>query len=274
MSLYGGYDDDPDLAECYDFVPAYGPGVDVAFYLHHCLSTDGEILELGCGTGRVLIPAAQLGCRITGLDFSRGMLARCRRKLSTLSAEVRNRVTLLEGDMTCFELARQYSVIIIPFRPLEHLLEHQEQRSCFSAIRRHLLPGGVVAFDVSNSAAPGYGDRANPRGVVTVNCERPGGRLRECAITTASGGPHEGGCVGIETTYDVRDSSGASRRIQQLYKLHCYTVSDLFAHLKAVGLAAEQVSGDFDGSKYSEFSPEIICVARAGTSDETVPSTV
>ena len=68
-----GYDAASDLPELYDHIPIYNSRPDIGFYTGLC-GEAGEALELGCGTGRILIPAARAGCRMTGLDQSAGML--------------------------------------------------------------------------------------------------------------------------------------------------------------------------------------------------------
>jgi SAM-dependent methyltransferase len=74
MSAYGGYVDQPIMAELYDLVPGYAKRTDIDFYVQYCVTAGGPILELGCGTGRILLPAAEAGC-VTGLDISKHMLA-------------------------------------------------------------------------------------------------------------------------------------------------------------------------------------------------------
>src|SRR6516162_4197801 len=98
-----GYNTHPELAELYDHIPAYNSRRDVDFYVDLCRQT-GEVLELGCGTGRVLLAAAQAGCAVTGLDNSKHMLARCRAKADASGSGVRDRITLVEADMTDFQL--------------------------------------------------------------------------------------------------------------------------------------------------------------------------
>lgn len=77
---------------------------DIPFYLEHAQLANGEILEIACGTGRVTIPLAQAGCRVTGIDLSSYMLNRLHNKLEREPAAVSERVNLLEADMTNFEL--------------------------------------------------------------------------------------------------------------------------------------------------------------------------
>src|SRR5262245_42954499 len=70
------------IAPLYDLVPAYRDRGDIAFYLNAAKQASGDILEIGCGSGRVLIPIAREGHRITGLDVSAAMLDKCRDELA------------------------------------------------------------------------------------------------------------------------------------------------------------------------------------------------
>jgi hypothetical protein len=75
------------------------------------------------------------------------MLACCREKLSQLPRNVQQRVRLVAGDMTAFDLAEKFALIIIPFRPFQHLLAVEDQLACLIAAKRHLAPGGRQVFD-------------------------------------------------------------------------------------------------------------------------------
>ena len=83
-----GYNAHAELPELYDSIPLYNSRPDIDFYIDLCRQA-GEVLELGCGTGRILIPAAEAGAAITGLDQSKSMLARCRAKADALPDDAR-----------------------------------------------------------------------------------------------------------------------------------------------------------------------------------------
>ena len=98
MDTKGGYDS-PFLAEFYDSVEPYRQRQDIGFFVDMAQRSGGPVLELGCGTGRVLIPIAKSGIEIVGLDASPQMLSACREKLLKESANVRSKVTgLVQGD--------------------------------------------------------------------------------------------------------------------------------------------------------------------------------
>ncbi len=121
---------------------------DIDFYTELCLSTGGPVLEVGCGTGRTLVPCAEAGVEITGLDLSEDMLSFCRNSLITSNRHTADRVTLIQADMTNFELNTKFQLITTPFRPFQHLATVQEQLLCLSCIGNHLAPGGTFVLDI------------------------------------------------------------------------------------------------------------------------------
>jgi SAM-dependent methyltransferase len=149
------------LAHSYDAV--YGvmrdPSGDARFYRALAEEHGGPVLELGCGTGRVLLPIAALGIPCVGLDASAAMLAELRAKNPPAN------LTLVEGRMQDFDLGGpQFRLITVPFRAFQHLLDVESQLATLTCVRKHLLPGGSFAFDVFDPklswlVAPGDGER-------------------------------------------------------------------------------------------------------------------
>src|ERR1700735_3272598 len=90
--------------------------VDVPFYVDVARKSGGPVLEIACGTGRVLLPIAREGIEIEGVDISESMLTILRRNLAREPREVRERVTVHEGDMRGFRLAPKFPLGLIPFR--------------------------------------------------------------------------------------------------------------------------------------------------------------
>src|SRR3990172_922944 len=134
--------DDPlDLAELFDL--DYSDFTDdLPFYENLARRSDGPILELGVGTGRVAIHLAHARFEVWGIDVSDEMLARARCK-----ADLVGRLRLLSGDMRDFELERTFDLIFAAFGTFHHLLTPEDQLACLSCIRRHLAPGGLFVCD-------------------------------------------------------------------------------------------------------------------------------
>ncbi|MCJ7716549.1 MAG: methyltransferase domain-containing protein [Anaerolineales bacterium] len=120
------------------------------FFVDAARESRGPVLEVGCGTGRVLIPTARDGISITGLDLSEYMLDVCRESLANEPVEVQERVSLVQGDMRAFNLGKTFSMVTTPFRPFQHLLTVEDQISCLTSIHQHLDPGGTLILDIFN----------------------------------------------------------------------------------------------------------------------------
>ena len=144
------YDAFPDLPTVYDSVPVHATRPDVQFYVDEAGDAGGSVLEIGCGTGRVLLPIARAGHTITGVDASRYMLERCQTKLRAEPGEVQARVTLHLRDARSFDLGRKFDLVTAPFRVVQHLTTIEDQLGFLGSVSRHLAPGGRLAFDVFN----------------------------------------------------------------------------------------------------------------------------
>lgn len=144
---------------------------DARFYRRLARQHGGPVLEMGCGSGRVLLPIARAGVAVTGLDASPHMLAQLRHGLEREPATVRNRVELVEGDMRDADLRRTFPLVTAPFRAVQHLLTRDDQRAWLRTVARHLSPGGELVFDVFQ---PDYSYFAHPpQGLVDVERTDP-----------------------------------------------------------------------------------------------------
>ena len=115
-SLYDNF-----IAEYYDLSPIVTGRKDAHFYVSAAKEFGEPVLELGCGSGRVTLAVGQAGFRITELDLSQTMLAQAQGKIAKLPKEVRSRVTLVQGNMTNFDLDERFRLVIIPFRPFQRI---------------------------------------------------------------------------------------------------------------------------------------------------------
>ena len=122
--------------------------VDTPFYLELAKESGGPVLEIGCGTGRVLLPIAREGIDIHGVDNSGPMLGLLDEKLAREEPSVRNRVSLHAGDMRDLRLSRKFPLVTIPFRPMQHMYTLVDQVRALRSAAIHVSEGGVLAFDV------------------------------------------------------------------------------------------------------------------------------
>jgi ubiquinone/menaquinone biosynthesis C-methylase UbiE len=262
MNKYGGYQDLPILAELYDLTPGYTNRTDRDFYLNYCKESRGRILELGCGTGRILIPAAEAGCRITGLDSSEHMLAECREKLKEQPREVRDRTRLVHGDMCDFNLEDEFHLAIIPFRPFQHLIALEDQMACLKNISRHLVRGGRLVFDVFQVNLEYI---TNPKSAEEAEdmpeFKLPDGRLFRRTHRIA--GTHRTEQYNdVELIFYVTDLNGKTQRIVQAFPFRYFFRYEMEHLLARCGFEPLDLFGDFDRSPLTDESPEMIFVVE------------
>ena len=130
----------------YDYF-ATGIEGDVQFYVEEAKKAGSPVLEIGCGTGRILLPIVKAGVSVFGIDRAPAMLTVLREKVAKLDVELQRRVTLIEGDMRHFSLENRFSLITIPYRGINHLLTSEDQRLALTNIRDHLADNGRLIFN-------------------------------------------------------------------------------------------------------------------------------
>ena len=148
------YQATPFTVEFYDHMPFKQVAGDIDFYLGYAAEAAGPVLELGCGTGRVLMPLAERGTSITGLDISPLMLEACRAKLESLTAPVRERVSLVEASMHDFKLNERFGMIFSAFRSFQILIDVEDQLACLRCVSDHLQDDGRLILDVFDPYLP------------------------------------------------------------------------------------------------------------------------
>jgi SAM-dependent methyltransferase len=268
------------VSEYYDYVPPVAGRQDLDFYRRLGRETGGPILELGCGTGRILLAQAEEGHRVTGLDLSEAMLARARAKLADRAAEVRARVRLVQGDMTSFELGEKFRLVTIPFRPFQHLLEVPQQLACLAAAYRHLEPGGTLALDFFHTdprrmlaphlfalrgdlpdRAPGDDPASAPERYPHPEVELPGGR--RVLLSERTTGFHRATQTNdVELIYTVTGRDGRKERFVFAFTVRYFFRYEVEHLLARAGFQLVTTWGNFDRSPLANDSPEMIFIAR------------
>jgi SAM-dependent methyltransferase len=134
-----------DFAEYYDF--DHNISEDIPFYLDYAESYQSPILELACGTGRVLLPIAKAGFEIYGIDISENMLAYCQHTVHQL--DLMRQVHLSRADMAYFELPRtDFRLVFAALRSFMHLLTPENQLACLSQVHKHIHPDGCLILNL------------------------------------------------------------------------------------------------------------------------------
>lgn len=266
MTLAGGYDEYAAIADLYDHVVPYRDRLDIAFFVEAALKAGSPVLEVGCGTGRVLIPTARAGVDIVGLDLSAHMLAVCRQRLLDEPEAIQSRVRLVQADMRRFDLGGVFTLVTIPFRPFQHLLTVNDQLSCLGSIHQHLVDGGTLILDVFNPSLDALVNR--PLGeefAEEPEFAMPDGRrvTRRHKIVA-----HDrfNQVSDFELVHYVKHPDGREQRLVHAFRLRYLFRFEVEHLLARAGFAIEHLYAGYDRSEYGSVYPgELVCVARKTT---------
>ncbi len=114
------------------------------FYLEVIQKYGQPVLDVGCGTGRLLLDYLQQGIDIDGVDNSPEMLAICQRK----SEDLKLKPGLYAQYLEQLELPRKYQTILIPSSSLQLIIEPESVEQAMVRLRDHLLPGGILVASI------------------------------------------------------------------------------------------------------------------------------
>lgn len=123
---------------------------DVDYYVTLAVDrTSGPVLEYGCGNGRILLPMAQSGLSVTGIDRSAAMLDDLRGRLRLLAPPLKKRVRLRRGDMRSVRLKQRFPLVLCTFNTFLHLYTRRDVERFCARVLTHLTPRGRFVVDVS-----------------------------------------------------------------------------------------------------------------------------
>lgn len=211
------------------------------------------MLELGCGTGRVLTPLAEAGFYTIGIDHDLAML----RFLWGKIRAVKPRPLLIAADITCFNLAVQSSLIILPCNTFSTLRKY-ERLACLECVHRHLKREGLFAVSIPN-----------PK-ILTDSPARSEAELEDEFLHPDTGNPVQvsnswrrmKGTFQVTWTYDHLLPDGRVDRFTAQTVHQLLQADGYLDEIRSAGLVVNDVYGDFDRSPYLDDSPYLIWVAQ------------
>lgn len=232
---------------------------DIPFYLEYSQKSGGEVLEVACGTGRVMIPIAEAGIRITGLDTSSKMLAFAQQKIDRSGDKLKDNAQLVQGDMKNFNLDKKFNLILIAFRSFQCLVNKHEQETCLNNLRKHLEDDGRLIIDLF---APRHDYLA--QGHLSIYLGTFYDETSNTTITRRTEATYDlaAQTVSNDWYYSWTDADGHFHQL--LWK---FTLGYLFRYeaellFQKCGFRVEEIYGGFDKSPYNYYSGEQIFVLR------------
>lgn len=218
-----------------------------------------DVIELGCGTGRLLLPLARDGWSILGVDASRPMLDRLDEHLAKAPTAVRARVRTIEADFRALRLRARAPVVISPFNAMMHLYDRTDVERFLDGVRRHLAPGGLFAFDVMHPDLRWLSRDPDKRWSRTRFRHPRTGRPMIYSTSLTYDGPLQ--IAFMRIFYEPADRKGRTHVVRLTHRY--FFPKELEALLHYNGFTIESVVGDFDGGPLEPGSEYQIVRARA-----------
>lgn len=231
---------------------------DLALYSRLASRHRGDILDVGCGTGRVLLHLAQEGHRVFGIDNDARMLARLEFKLQ-LMPQLREKVSFVQADVLRYEYERSFNLILLTYNALMHFREQERQISLLQRLRSWLGDGGSLVIDLPN-AGPVFASEDTD----TLTLERcflddeTGHMIMLQSFSVLDRTTQE---MHIDWIYDEIDGDGLVKRHLAPHQLRYFFLPELRLLFERCGFTIERVCGDTQEGPYLADSERMIVYA-------------
>jgi SAM-dependent methyltransferase len=215
---------------------------DVAFWQRLAAAAEGDVLELGCGTGRVSLPVGKHGTALTGIDRSAPMLARARRRVVRAGLEAR--VRLVRGDIRFLPFRpRRFSLVMAPYGILQSLVRERDLAATLESAARVLRRGGRLGIDL----VPDLPVWSEYEGKKTLS--GPMGRDTHVSLVESVRQDR----AKKLTIFDQRYTTvrGSERRLHRFsLTFRTLTVPQMARRLERAGFVVDAVLGDYRGGPW------------------------
>jgi len=230
---------------------------DLPFYRELAQRTGGPVLEVMCGSGRLLLPLARAGLRLAGVDVSSAMLSLARGRLA--AANLSERVQLLEADIRERAPRGPFGLAIVAINSFMHLADTDGQLAALEHIHAELRPGGLLAIDLFNP---------DPRALA----EQHGALVLDKRFTLADDtrvqkfvAQHVDLAAQLSQVtfiYDEIDAEGRVSRSTLPFSMRWLYRYELEHLLARAGFALDGIYGSYELDDYSAESELLLVVAR------------
>ena len=232
---------------------------DLAMYSRLAAACQGEILDVGCGTGRVLIHLAQEGHRVCGIDNDSRMLERLARKLAA-SPPLRDKIGYVHADVLRHDFPRGFGLILLTYNALMHFREQAEQIALLGRLRGWLADDGALVIDLPNAGPVFASEDKDALTLERVFIDDESGNM--IMLQSVSALDRAAQLLHIDWIYDEIDGDGAVKRLLAPHTLRYFFLPELRLLLERCGFTLEKVYGDTEDGDYAADSERMIVHAR------------
>jgi ubiquinone/menaquinone biosynthesis C-methylase UbiE len=231
---------------------------DLDMYRNFAELCGGKILELACGSGRLLLPLAREGYTLTGVDTSQAMLELARCALG--AAGMTERCQLVQQDICTLQLQEKFRLAIIALGSFGHITTRRRQQQALAAIRQHLSKGATFILDISNEDAR-YMEHLSGQMLHQGTWQQEDGSSITHFISPASSNTNH--LLELTHFYDVYRQGEAVRRTVSQTGLYLFERNEIELLLDQAGFRLKDLYGNYDFGPYEHESPRMIFITEA-----------
>lgn len=234
--------------------------IDLYLAVLHEARVRGPVLELGCGSGRVAVPLAMAGYRVTGLDLSPAMLRRARGRRRGLAPDAAMRLRFSQQDMRRFRFRHSFDAAVVAFSSLALLTDPTDRLACLRCLADHLRPRSPAVIDLPNPGARAL--LPTPRLVATRFHLPRWGHLVEKLVEEI--GDPERRTTRVRYRYRLVGSEGepTAELAETCFELARVERREIESMLYQAGFDVVAVLGDYRGTPHAPSSPRLIVQAE------------
>lgn len=221
-----------------------------------------RVLELACGSGRIGLSLLESpgDFALEGLDIEVSMLNAYRRKLAQEPEEIRDRVTLHEGDMCDYQLPNKgtFDLIFLPFNSITHLHEIDQQLDAFRNTYEHLAPHGRFVVDTFLPDLDYLSEALNrPTHVFLEDELEVPGEFTMLLYTSRKYDPYEQ-LQHMVWTHEKFFETGEHERYLTKLDMHVFYPRELQLLFLSSGFAIEAIYGGYDWEPFGKGLRQIV----------------
>jgi cyclopropane fatty-acyl-phospholipid synthase-like methyltransferase len=231
---------------------------DMSLYINFAVLSGSPLLELACGSGRLLIPLACEGYELTGVDSSRSMLDLAQHALE--EAGVAEQCTLVQENMCTMNLGQKFRMAFIALGSFGHVCMRQEQRQMLAVVHEHLAAGGRFILDISNTDVR-YMEQLSGQVLHQGTWKREDGRMLTHFISPASSPTKH--LLELTHFYEEHQQGEAVKRTVITTHLYLFEKNEVELLLEEAGFEIKDIFGDYEFSPFEHESPRMIFIAQA-----------
>jgi len=231
---------------------------DLAMYSRLAEQYDGDILDIGCGTGRVLIHLAQEGHTVHGIDNDRAMLDRLDRKLEMMP-HLQENITYYDGDVLTYDLDKKFGLILLTYNALMHFQEQETQIQLLEQLRGWLADDGLLVIDLPNAGDVFASQDSDSLLMERTFLEPESGHM--VMLQSVSYLDRVTQVLHVDWIYDEIDGDGTLKRLIAPHRLRYYFEPEIRLLLQVTGFDVEEIYGSTDEDPFEDGCERMIVFA-------------